>query len=263
MKKSVLVLLSLIILSTGASIVCAKPSATSPATAAAIKLYKSGDYTSAYSSLRTIINKEPGNALAYYYLAMTEVRLGKTGEAIKDYETVMAMSPNGVLGSYAKKGKKCVEFPDKCHEPEVSSSAASDTAEDRFIKGIYGSGFSKEARGIHEQQKINNLKREINRREELTPQDFKDYKDFSSQAPTNDEIVAALRVLQKAGLSDVVGVNGYNSDLSLLLGTENNSGRAGYDMLNMIFSQNGNGTTKNLNPQVIQSLLSTQMSTGF
>ena len=264
MKKSILILFSVIVLLLGANVANSKVITANPATASAIKLYKAGDYTNAYSSLKEIVKKENANALTYYYLAMTEVQLGKIDEAIRDYETVMKMSPNGVLGSYAKKGKKCVETPNKCHEPEISPFAAKDTDEDRFIKGGYGSGFSKEARGVHEQQKINNLRREINRREELTPQNFKDYKDFSSQGPSNDEIVSALRTLQRAGLSDVIGNSNYNSDVANLLGVENNSNKAGYDVLNMLFSQKNNSTTTtNLNPQVIQSLLTSQMMTGF
>ena len=258
MKKSVLVLSSILILFAFTNVTIAKTAVTNPATSAAIKLYKAGNYTSAYSSLQEIVKKDKGNALAVYYLAMTEVQLGKTEEAIKDYETVIKMSPNGVLGSYAKKGKKCVATPEKCHEPEAKPGD-NDTEEDKFIKGIYRSNFTKEARGMHEQQKINNLKREINRQEEMTPQRFKEYKDFSSQAPSNDEIVEALRTLQRAGLSDVLGRHEYDS--SDLLGI-NNTSRNEYDMLNQLFSANKSGTS-NLSPQVIQSLLTTQMTTGF
>ena len=263
MKKNILVLFSIVFLSMAVNVATAKPVATDSATSAAIKLYKSGNYTGAYNSLREILKKDQANALAYYYLAMTEVQLGKTDEAIEDYSRVMKMSPNGVLGSYAKKGKKCVETPEKCHEPEVSATKENETDEDRFIKGAYGSGFSKDARGVYEKQKIENLKRDINRQEELPPQRFKEYKDFSSEVPTNDEIVNALRTLQRAGLSDVLPSNRYASDVSSLLGNDNSSARTGYDMLNMLLNQKNSSTTSNLSPQVIQSLLTTQMTTGF
>lgn len=263
MKKNILVLLSVVMLSLAVNVATAKPAVTNPATSAAIKLYKSGNYTGAYNSLKEILKKDQTNALAYYYLAMTEVQLGKTEEAIENYTRVMKMSPNGVLGSYAKKGKKCVETPERCHEPEVSASKATETDEDRFIKGAYGSGFSKDARGVYEKQKIESLKREINRQNELPPQRFKEYKDFSSEVPTNDEIVNALRTLQRAGLSDVMPNNRYASDVSSLLGDDNNSARTGYDMLNLLLKQNNSSTTSNLSPQVIQSLLTTQMTTGF
>ena len=48
MKKSILVLLSIIILSMAGSVSFAKTTVTNPATTEAIKLYKSGNYTNAY-----------------------------------------------------------------------------------------------------------------------------------------------------------------------------------------------------------------------
>ena len=82
MKKTVLILLGAIMLSSAVNTVSAKPAATNPVTAAAIKLYKSGDYIQSYIELKKIIDKDPSNALAYYYLGMTSVRLGKKEEAI-------------------------------------------------------------------------------------------------------------------------------------------------------------------------------------
>ena len=46
--------------------------------------------------------------------------------------------------------------------------------------------------------------REMNRGNDVEPQKFREYKDFSGEVPTNDEIVAALRTLQRAGLSDII-----------------------------------------------------------
>lgn len=261
MKKTVLVLLSILILSSAVSSVIAKPAVTNPATASAIKAYKSGDYTQAYTKLQKIVKDEPNNALAMYYLAMTNVQLGNKQDAITLYQQVALLSPNGVLGSYAKKGQKCIEYPLKCNEPDEKSSASMDTEEDKFIKGAFGSGFSKEARGAYEKEKIESIKRRINRKEELTPSQFKDYKDFSSEVPTNDEIVSAIRTLQRAGLSDVINNNGYNG-MSGIFGSDRVSNKSEYEMLNLLLGQNKRGIS-NLNPQVIQSLLTTQMTSSF
>lgn len=241
MKKVFFTLLSILILSASVNVVSAKVKATDPETAQAIKYYKAGNYVQSYISCLEITKKQPENALAHYYLAMSDVQLGKKAEAIAEYQTVMLLSQNGVLGSYAKKGKKCIETPHLCHETEASKDL--ETWEDKFIKS--SAGFSKKARGVHEREEIENIKREINRNDEMAPSQFRGYKDYSSYAPSNDEIVAALRTLQRAGLSDVVANNGYN-DMSR-------------DMLNMLYD----GKNSNLNPQVIQSLLTTQMSTSF
>ena len=253
MKKTLLGILSVLIMLASVNVVSAKVKATSPATAQAIKYYKAGNYVQSYLACEEIVKKDQSNALAQYYLAMSSVQLGRKDQAINAYDAVIALSSNGVLGSYAKKGKRCLQTPLLCHEPD--ENAVSETWEDKFIKGSYGSGFSKKARGVHEKEKIENIKREINRNEELSPDKFKGYKDYSSQAPSNDEIVAAIRTLQRAGLSDVIS---NRSEVSDMLGI--NDANQSYQMLNMLY---GNNNGSNLSPQVIQSLLTTQMTTNF
>lgn len=254
MKKPILFLLSMMIIGTMATTVYAKPATTSPATAAAIKLYKAGNYTQAYVAFSELVKKDPSNALAYYYLGMSSVQIGKKDEGISNYAKAADLSPNGILGSYAKKGIECAKSPDTCHDVSQETNS-NETEEDKFIKSKFGSGFSNKARSVFEQQKMENLKREINRNNDITPVKFKEYKDFSSQAPSNDEIVSALKTLQAAGFTNILGNQNY-SDLSSITGTQNNN----YDILNMML---GNSNNNNINPQIIQSLLSTQMTAGF
>ena len=249
MKKYIIVLMATLICASTMNFANAKTTSNS-ALANAIRLYKSGNYSQSYSAFTNIVKRDPSNAVAYYYLAMTSAQIGKKDEAISNYERVITLSPNGQLGRYATKGKTCLETPEKCHEESA------ETAVDRFIQGKFGSGFSEEARSEYEKQKIENLMREMNRGGDVTPQKFREYKDFSSEVPTNDEIVAALRTLQKAGLSDILNNN--VNEMSLLTGgSDVNNNNA---MLNMLMGGNNNSS---LSPQVIQSLLTNQMSVGF
>ena len=248
MKKYILVLIAVLICASTMNFANAKTTSNS-ALANAIRLYKSGNYSQSYIAFNNIVKRDPSNAVAYYYLAMTSAQIGKKDEAISNYERVITLSPNGQLGRYATKGKTCLETPDKCHEE------SEETAVDRFIQGKFGSGFSNEARSEYEKQKIENLMREMNRGGDVTPQKFKEYKDFSSEVPTNDEIVAALRTLQRAGLSDILNNN--VNEMSLLTGGNDSNSNA---MLNMLMGGNNNSS---LSPQVIQSLLTNQMSVGF
>ena len=229
---------------------------TNPALSSAIKMYKSGNYVQTYGTLTDIVKKDPSNAVAYYYLAMTCVQVGRKSEAISNYDKVLNLKPEGILGRYALKGKTCIETPDRCHE-----TMDTQTEMDTFIRSRFGSGFSKEARSDYEKQKIQNLMREMNRNKEITPNKFRDYKDFSSEVPTNDEIVTALRVLQSAGLGDIIGNNSYGSELSLLTGSDNNNTN-GYDMLNMLLGNN-NKSDSYMSPQLIQALMTSQMSASF
>ena len=250
MKKYILILMTAIICASTMNFVSAKTTTSNSTLANAIRLYKAGNYSQSYIAFNNIVKRDPSNAVAYYYLAMTSAQIGKKDEALANYEKVISLSPNGQLGRYATKGKTCLETPDKCHEESEES------ADDRFIQSRFGSGFSDKARSEYEKQKIENFMREMNRGNDVTPQKFKDYKDFSSEVPTNDEIVAALRTLQKAGLSDILNNN--VNEMSLLTGGNNvNNNNA---MLNMLMGGNNNSS---LSPQVIQSLLTNQMSVGF
>lgn len=239
MKKKFLALLSILILSLSVS---AKSDFNSTPIANAIKLYKTGNYTECYVELETIIKNDPTNVLAYYYMGMTSAQLGKKEDAISYYEKVLLLEPNNNnLHRFAKKGKRCLETPDKCE------NSLYDTLEDEFIQSKKNINSTEEVKSELERLKLENFRREMNRNDSIDANRFRDYKDFSS-VPTNDEIVAALRTLQKAGLSDVVS-NNY-SDVSLLLGNEQNP------MLNIMGSSS-------MNPQLIQALLTNNITQGF
>ena len=253
MKKHILTIFGIIILSAGLLSASAK-NAVTPEVNSAIKLYKEGNYTQCYFLLQDIIKKDASNGLAFYYMAMTSAQIGKRDEAMENYDKAINLSPNGILGKYAKKGKACLLNDSACWESEEPVIM---DPEEQFIKGKYGSGFSDSVRSDYERQKLQNLMREINRGKDVQPQNFKEYKDFSSEMPTNDEIVAAMRVLQRAGLANMA-YGDRMSELSLLSnGYENNNNE--YAILNML---TGKDSSK-LNPQMIQSLLTNQLSVGF
>ena len=249
MKKTLLTLLSLAVISASAGIAYAK-SANNSELVTAIRLYKAQDYTGSYSKLQTSIKRDPSNPLAYYYLAMVYSQLGNAEEAKANYaKTLNLASPGSNLYQYANKGKVCLEDADACQKLRVES-------DESFIRGSFGKGFSKKARGEYEKLKIENLMREMNRSDDIPAGEFREYRDFSSMnneaVPTNDEIVAEIRTLQKAGLMNSIG-NGY-SDLSALTGNSPQQ-NAWYAML-------GN-SNQQINPLLIQSMLSNNMSFEF
>lgn len=242
MKKSLLTLLSVLVLFTTMGIVCAKP-ATNTDLTSAIKLYKNGNYSECYAKLGDVIKKDPANALAYYYMAMTSAQMGRKDEAISNYDKAITLAPSGNnLNRYAQKGKRCLETPDKCEESLFESM------EDEFIQRKGGPKFTEEVQSNYEQLKIENFMREMNREDSIEPRKFKEYKDFSN-VPTNDEIVAALRTLQRAGFGNVIN-NNY-ADLSVLTGNSQQN-----SMLNMMGGSS-------MNPQLIQALLTNNMTQGF
>ena len=244
MKKKLLSVLSILIIS---STLCSAYSKTmtSSELSSAIQLYKQGNYSQCYLKLENIIKKDPANALAYYYMAMTSAQIGRKDEAISNYEKVIMLTPNNNLNRYATKGKRCLETPDKCEESMY------DSQDDEFINSKNKSAFSEEVKSEYERLRIENLMREMNRSDDINPQRFKQYKDFSS-VPTNDEIVDALRTLQRAGFGNIM--NGNYADLSILTG--NNAYQNQNQMMNIM-------GVNSMNPQLIQALLTNSMTQGF
>lgn len=217
-----------------------------PELALAIKDYKAGNYSECYYKLEKILKEDSSNALAYYYMAITSAQIGRRNEAISNYEKVLMLSPeNNNLRRYAQKGKLCIEDPAKCTESYYAS------AEEEFIQKKMGSKFSKEVQSNYENLKIQNLMREINRKNDVEMQKFEEFKDFSTSVPTDEEIVAALRVLQKAGFNNFFSNNGFN-DLSVLLGKSNQN-----TMSNLL------DASSSLNPQLIQAFLTNNLTQGF
>lgn len=241
MKKKVLAILSILVLFSGINTAYSKN--TSSELTEAIKLYKAGNYSQCHTQLEEIVKNDPSNALAYYYLGMTATQLGRKGEAILNYDRAITLTPRtNNLKRYAEKGKRCLETPDKCEDTFAEAK------EELFILNKRGGNFSEEVKSEYERLKIENFMREMNRKDVVEPHKFKEYKDFSS-VPTNDEIVAALRTLQNAGFGNVLNTN--PTDMSYF--TQNQQGNA---LFNMMGSQN-------LNPQLIQTLLTNSITQGF
>ncbi len=238
MKKKFLAILSILVLSSTINFAYSKPS-TNADLARAIQCYKAGNYTESYTTLNEIIKKDGSNAVAYYYLGMTSAHIGKTEEAIANYERALSLTtPGNSIYAYAEKGKRCLEDPEKCQEPTFESSL------DEFIQSVSRKKVSDEVQSNYEKLQIDQLKRDMNRDEDINPQKFKEFKDFSSMnntTPSNDEIVAAIRTLQQAGLYDSFSNNNTQAQLFNMLG----------------------GAAVNLNPQVIQTMLTNNMSLGF
>lgn len=250
MKKYII--LSLLTLLICSSTVSARNYNT-PELSDAIKIYKSGNLAESYSRFNEIVKKDSSNALAHYYLAITAAQIGRKEVASNSYRKVLTLAPKGSkLESYAKKGAACLNDPIACKQEDTATEV------DKFIQQKFGSGFSEKARSEYEKLKIENMMREMDRNGDIPAQKFREYKDFSSMngAPSNEEIVNAFRVLQQAGFSNLLSNSNNMSEISLLTGTQ------GYDT-NSMFGLLGNRQNSSLSPQVIQALLTNQMSTGF
>ena len=119
----------------------------------AIASYKDANYTGAAQELISFVDKNPENAKAYYYLAVTLANLGDTDAAISAYEKVITLNPNEAMVTYAAKGRDCLTGGPLCAESGLMEGEEPDPL-DEFINAPYGDGFSPE---LKEQMKYKDL----------------------------------------------------------------------------------------------------------
>lgn len=257
-------------------------------TATLVKKYKAGNYTGCLQDAQYVVKKDPSNAVAYYYMAISYVQAGNQTEAINAYKKVLSLKPNATLYKYATTGKTCLETPDKCKEENMSDV-------DKAVRAPLGDGLSEKVRDEMELKRLEGIKNDINNGKDVNNyelQKFKDYSNSRSEAkpaektsketssqPNNDEIVAALKVLNKAGLNPYTQAanNPYSAQtqnpelapLSAMMGGNNQSGNNNNSMLDMLpymLAQNkagGENGANSYSPQIMQAMMMNSMLPDF
>ena len=278
MKKKMICLLGLILLSQSYSFVFAKAVPISNGVKIAIKKYKAGNYTGCLQDCEAIVQKTP-SALAYYYMAMSYAQAGKQNEAIANYSKALSMKPSAKLSEYATMGKRCLETPEQC-VPSAPSQTPDEV--DKFINSS-PDGLSDTVKKDFQQKQLNNIKNEINKDKELDDYSFQKLNENTNNSnnkiakgPSEEDIQKALKVLSEARVNpySATGMmntneNVYNQSVNnpdlmqvnALLGQNNqnqNSNNAMLDALPFMLSQNKDGKS-NYSPQMLQSIIMSSM----
>ncbi|MFA7658128.1 MAG: tetratricopeptide repeat protein [Candidatus Gastranaerophilaceae bacterium] len=293
MKRKFLYLIAfLLVFSQANPCVLAKNAALSTPVRIAIKKYKIGNYTGCLQDCQAIIARYPSNSVAYYYMAMSYVQAGRKDQAISAYSKVLSLKTNSILREYATTGKRCLETPDQC---QLQATPGGNTDLDKFIASPSSDGLSDQVRKDYDAKRLEGVKNEINNDRTPDGYEFKKFKDFSNQSsqaepagekiaqkePTNDEVIAALKVLKSAGINpysqpqaqEITAANPYgqaagiqNSEqiqLNALMGGNSQSGNnAMMNMLPFMLAQNKNGNS-NYSPQLMQAVIMNSMMTDF
>ena len=251
MRKHIF-LLSLVLMLAGASVTGVQAAAKNDLNTA-ISMYKAGNYSGSIQYLEPLLSKDPSNAVAHYYMALANVQAGRVEEAINHYDSVIQLNTQETLVRYATRGKLCLEDAEQC--------AANSTLDD-FIRNTRGFDLTNSVKSNIETQRLESIRRDINDNKEIPKERLNQYKRFTSSAetaPSNDEIVAALRTLQRAGLN--TPVMPYAQDLSAIYASSAPSGN--YDsMANLMNLLSGGNNAKNSNgidPKVLQTIMTSQM----
>ena len=83
-------------------------------TNSAIRMYKNKNYTECLQVMHEVVSDDPSNVLAYYYIAISQARLGEKTKAQEAYQRVIDLNTSTQLSNYAKNGLECLEDSNKC-----------------------------------------------------------------------------------------------------------------------------------------------------
>ena len=181
--------------------------------------YRNGNYTQSMLKLEQLLKKEPENAYANYYLALTYTRLGKKEEAEKYYNRVITLNSNMSLRYYSQKALACLDDPTSQQCTEIKSTnqlvrKTDENSEDgKAQEDDDITKFIKSGQKIHpaaaDAITRDRMERKLQAEEYLRQQQQNQTGEKqSSLTPTKEEIIAAYQVLEKAGL------NPFNGDLA-------------------------------------------------
>lgn len=277
-KQLVCFTVLLIILVQSSSCAFAKSSSS---VAIAMKKYKSGNYTGCLQDCISIVNRDPSNALAYYYMALSYTQAGRKDDAVRAYSKVLTLKANSKIADYAETGRRCLVTPDKCKPDDASAIAPSSNPDiDALINSP--SLESPVVRKDFQQKHLDSIRTEINNGKDLDNYTFDKLNQAEPQEviatkPTNEDVVKAIKVLNDAGISpysqtpQLLGSsdanNSQNSELAqlnMLMGSEgqNKNANSMMDMLPMMFAQNKDGAS-NYSPQAMQAVIMNSMMTNL
>ncbi len=218
-----------------------KAPSASPALRACIKEYRKENYIGALQGLRAIVKQNKNDFYAKYYMALCYTQLGYKKQAEDLYKQVSDNSKNLALIHYSKLAVTCLNNPTSA---ECSAAPAVEGEQKQEVVVDDMTQFIQSGKQFHPSvtDRITNerMKREVEKKEYEKKQ--LDQLKSQGEAPTNEEIAAALNTLSKIGFNPFQ----YQNQQSLL-GLNSNE-----DLYNAMFS-------KNLNPETAKMLLYTQM----
>ena len=250
-----------------------------------ISKYKNHNYTGCIQEVLSLVQKDPSNAAAYYYLGMAYANIGDGGNAIKAYNKVIALNTNPTITDYALKGKDCLTGGPLCHpEKATNAEGEEETDIDKLIKAPYGNGLSPEVNMQIRQKELNSIHRQINKKDKLDNKDIQRIENFDKQknntssiedgtliasaTPSDEDVLAAIKTLREAGLTvNVQASNPYYQDpqymaqsnemaqWNAMMGNGNNNNNNSFmNMMPMLMNPDGSAR-KDINPQMIQAML--------
>lgn len=241
-----------------------------------IEAYQSGNYSQCIENMKMIVKDDPTSVVGYYYLALSYTMTGQELLAVQNYNKVINLNSDSTLTKLARQGKATINNSSKIeNQLRDITEDIKETVEEEYNPILQDGSVRESSKDIPEKTVPIQAK---------TTQVIKasDYKGVSPKPnnntpnaqPTNDDIVNAIRTLQKAGLlqNGAAGlVNGQNNmpmqmpmdsrtqQMNAMLMMMNNNGNNN-GMMNMMPYMNNGGK---VDPQLMQMMLMNQMMPNF
>ncbi len=231
----------------------------------AIKKYKEKNYVGCISDLRLYTEKDPSNAVAWYYLGNAYMNIAMKPDAHAAFEKVIALNTVPKLTSYSIQAQICMENVTKCEYrnftyDEIKKLKANpttfleeyfakmnekpekdaDTVEiENLINGSYPNNITPEAREFIRQEKAKMKTTEINNNQAYLPSDQK--------------LAQAVEMLKRQN-NDITG-------FAMMMDMPQQYGQNNY--VDLLKQYQGQDSKKTLTPEMIQMMMMSNMMPNF
>lgn len=247
-----------------------------------IEAYKNGNYSNCVEIMKSVVKDDPTTAIGYYYLGLAYTQQGKKILAVQNYNKVINLNSDSTLVKLAKQGKNNLgekkvtaiesQLDDIEEDIRATESFSNEKLSPEELKAKYEDNIVKtEQVKNNDTQNVNSIKTT----QVIKASDYAKQTQTNHNAePTNDDIVNAIRTLQKAGLlqNGAAGLTGGmgNNNVpidartqqmnSMLMMMNGNNGGNNMNMMQMLPYMNNGGK---VDPQVMQMMLMNQMMPNF
>jgi hypothetical protein len=231
-----------------------------------INAYKNGKYDVCIETMKSIVKNDPTSVMGYYYLALAYTKTGKDVLAVQNYNKVINLNSDSTMTALAKQGKE------KLGNKKVN--AIEEQIED--IEEEYNPILNDEA--VNNKVEPQTQEAEVKTTTVIKASDYAQAQTKQNtpntspnREPTNDEIVNAIKTLQKAGLLQN-GAMGLNGGMTPSMPMDSRTQQM-YSMMQMMNNGNNNNNMMQMmpymnnggkvDPQMMQIMLMQQMMPNF
>lgn len=246
-----------------------------------IEAYKQGNYTECITKMKGVTKNDPTSAIAYYYLGLAYTQIDEKISAVENYNKVINLGSDVTLVNLAKKGKNSIGTEKKVEKIEKQIEEIKEIEDEYnpiFNDTVVDTGKQKQESAQNEPKTTKVIKASGYAKAEKQTNNAK-FEFDPNREPTNDEIVNAIKILQKAGLlqNGAAAITGGGAQqipnrMPQQMPQMDSRAQQMYSMMQMMNNGNNNNGMMNMmpymnggkvDPQVMQMMLMQQMMPNF